>query len=209
MGYIRKLVAINENGEILKEEDATKISTNNLTNFVKDIDENAYMIQFFDVYKINDLKKELAVEVNGRFHKAIYSDDVNSETKQFNFLKEKDLKDKSFKINPENATQLICNGVIYQVTSEEIAEDELENFIDIIGENIVLDRKTKKQLSKKELSKIDWFGTDHSDREEIFDLDIYSILGVDVDKEVAIKVNGTYLKAVYVKDMENLEVYNG
>ena len=29
-----------------------------------------------------------------------------------------------FEINPENATQLLCDGIIYQVTSDTVSNDE-------------------------------------------------------------------------------------
>ena len=63
-----------------------------------------------------------------------------------------------FEINPQNATQLLCNGTVYQVTSDTVSNNELGTYIDILAENIVFNVETKIPLSKKELSKIDWYG---------------------------------------------------
>ena len=36
-----------------------------------------------------------------------------------------------FEINPQNATQLLCDGTVYQVTSDTVSNNELGSYIGI------------------------------------------------------------------------------
>ena len=63
-----------------------------------------------------------------------------------------------FEINPQNATQLLCDGTVYQVTSDTVSNNELGSYIGILAENVIFNAETKIPLSKEELRKIDWYG---------------------------------------------------
>ena len=99
----------------------------------------------------------------------------------------------SFEVNPENATQLLCGGTIYQVTSDMVSDDELGSYIDILAESVTFDTETKIPLSKEDLSKIDWYGENAGQgRENWFYTDIYEIYGTDKAEAVAVNVNDNY-----------------
>ena len=112
----------------------------------------------------------------------------------FTSLKHESLSNQ-FKINPENATQLICNDTVYQVTSETVSDSELGNYITAVAEQITFDSDTKKPLSKDELNSIDWFGKDSKKRDFWVYSDIYEISGIAVTEAVAVKINNQYYKA--------------
>lgn len=98
-----------------------------------------------------------------------------------------------FEINPENATQLLCDGIIYQVTSDTVSNDELGSWIDIIAESVTFDTETKRPLSKEDLNKIDWDGKNAGQgREQWFYTDVYEIYGTDKTEAVAVKINNRY-----------------
>ena len=42
-----------------------------------------------------------------------------------------------FEINPQNATQLLCDGTVYQVTSDTVSNNELGSYIGILAENVI------------------------------------------------------------------------
>ena len=99
----------------------------------------------------------------------------------------------SFEVNPENATQLLCGGTIYQVTSDMVSDDELGSYIDILAESVTFDTETKIPLLKEDLSKIDWYGENAGQgRENWFYTDIYEIYGTDKAEAVAVNVNDNY-----------------
>ena len=99
----------------------------------------------------------------------------------------------NFTINPHNATQLLCDGTVYQVTSETVSNDKLGSYIDIIAESVTFDTDTNKPLSKDELNNIDWYGKNaEQEREQWSYTDIYEIYGTDKNEAVAVKINNHY-----------------
>ena len=44
-----------------------------------------------------------------------------------------------------------------------VSDDELGSYIDILAESVTFDTETKIPLSKEDLSKIDWYGTDKAE----------------------------------------------
>lgn len=195
IGVIRKLVAVDEGGKIVKQVDATDLGINSLDNFAKDLNNDIHVVQFFDVYSNKKVEDTLTVEVNGSNYKAVPTNNINNGTKIFNFQEHSKEQKSDFQINPNNATQLIYNGATYQVTDQVVSENDLEDFIGIIAKDIVFDKDSKNIFTKEDLDKIDWLGENRSTRETWFYLDVYKISGVNIDDGFAVKVNDQYLKA--------------
>lgn len=83
--------------------------------------------------------------------------------------------------------------MVYQVTADIVSDDELGSYIDILAKNVTFDTETKKPLSKKDLSSIDWYGENNGQgREQWIYTDIYEIYGIDKSEAVAVKVNNQY-----------------
>ena len=155
--------------------------------------EAAYIIPFLNVYAAPNADDYLIVDVNGGYHKAILSENIKDSDTIFDFKGTEKPINGSFEINPENATQLLCGEVVYQVTADIVSDDELGSYIDILAKNVTFDTETKKPLSKKDLSSIDWYGENNGQgREQWIYTDIYEIYGIDKSEAVAVKVNNQY-----------------
>lgn len=135
----------------------------------------------------------LIVDVNGEYHKAITHEKLKDTDIVFDFKETKQSINGSFEVNPANATQLLCGGTVYQVTSDVVSNDELGGYIDILAESITFDTETKIPLSNEDLNKIDWNGENAGQgREQWFYTDVYEIYGTDTTEAVAVKVNNIY-----------------
>lgn len=196
IGYIRELTAVGENGKILVQENIEKTTFKSLADLTEKAPNAAYIIPFLNVYAAPDDTTYLIVDVNGGYHKAVLSDTVTDEFTVFNYKNTNQEKNASFEVNPDNATQLICNNVTYQVTSDIVSEDELGSYVDIIAENIIFDADTKKPLSKEEMNGIDWSGTNKQAREKWVYTDVYEVSGKDISETAAVEVNHQYHLAV-------------
>lgn len=189
VGYIRQLAVTDESGKILIQNDIEKTTIHTLADSADTAPNAAYIIPFLNVYAVPNDASGLFVDVNGTYHKAVYTDSIKENSAVFNFRAAKQSSNKRFKVNPDNATQLLCSGNIYQVTSETVPHNKLGNYLFNLAENITFDANTKKPLTQKELSKIDWFGTENTKREKWFYTGIYEISGTDSAKAVAVKIN--------------------
>lgn len=194
VGYIRKLVLTDESGKIIYQEDSEKISINVLADKSEEYPNAKYAVPFNNVYKLKD-SKELIVEVNGEYHKAILTSKLSTNDTIFNYQYSHSASDK-FKVNPDNGTQLLRDGKVYQVTSKKVSKDKLGKFLSVIAEDVTFEVETKKILNKEELSNIDWSGTKSQKRENWFYTDVYEILENDISKAVAVKVNNEYYAAI-------------
>lgn len=176
IGYIRQLAAIDEKGKILLQENVEMATFHSLADLAEKAPEAAYIIPFLNVYAAPNADAYLIVDINGGYHKAVISENVKDNDMVFDFKKTEKSINGSFEVNPENATQLLCGGTIYQVTSDMVSDDELGSYIDILAESVTFDTETKIPLSKEDLSKIDWYGENAGQgRENWFYTDIYEI----------------------------------
>ena len=180
IGYIRQLAAIDENGKILLQENVESATFQSLADLAEKAPEAAYIIPFLNVYAAPNADDYLIVDVNGGYHKAVISENVKDSDTVFDFKKTEESINDSFEVNPENATQLLWGGTVYQVTSDMVSDDELGSYIDILAESVTFDTETKIPLSKEDLSKIDWYGKNGGQgRESWFYTDVYEIYGTD------------------------------
>lgn len=158
IGYIRQLAAIDETGKVLLQENMEAATFRTLADLAEKAPEAAYIIPFLNVYAALNADDYLIVDVNGGYHKAVRKENVKDIDTVFNFKNTEQSMSGKFEINPENATQLLCDGIIYQVTSDTVSNDELGSYIDILAESVTFDTETKRPLSKEDLIKIDWNG---------------------------------------------------
>ena len=187
------LAAIDENGKILLQENVETVTFQSLADLAEKAPEAAYIIPFLNVYAAPNADDYLIVDVNGGYHKAVISKNVKDSDTVFDFKKTEESINDSFEVNPENATQLLWGGAVYQVKSDMVSDDELGSYIDILAESVTFDTETKIPLSKEDLSKIDWYGENAGQgRECWFYTDVYEIYGTDKAEAVAVEVNNNY-----------------
>lgn len=192
IGYIRKLTAIDENGKILVMQNLEKSTFSSLKDLGDSAPDAAYIIPFSNVYEAKNDSSYLIVEANGVYHKAILTSKITDKNSIFNYKTSNKSANGDFTINPNDATQLICNGTTYQVTSEVVSESNLGNYLDSIAQEITFDNNTKKILTKDDLKKIDWNGKNKQKRETWFYTDVYEMSGTDSDNAVAVEVNDEF-----------------
>lgn len=196
IGYIRQLTAVDEEGKLLLQENIEPAAFLNLADLGDKAPDAAYIIPFLNVYAAPNADNYLIVEVNGEYHKAVSNANVKGTDSVFDFKNTEEAMSGKFKINPQNATQLLCNSTVYQVTSETVSNSELGNYIDILAETIIFDAETKIPLSKEELRKLDWQGESaKQQREQWIYKDIYEIQGTDKTEAVAVQINDHYYMA--------------
>lgn len=193
IGYIRQLAAVDETGKVLLQENMEAATFRMLADLAEKAPEAAYIIPFLNVYAAPNADDYLIVDVNGGYHKAVRKENIKDTDIVFDFKDTGQSMSGKFEINPENATQLLCDGIIYQVTSDTVSNDELGNYIDILAESVTFDTETKHPLSKEDLNKIDWNGKNAGQgREQWFYTDIYEIYGTDKTEALAVEINNRY-----------------
>ncbi len=193
IGYIRQLTAVDETGKVLLQENMEAATFRTLADLADKAPEAAYIIPFLNVYAAPNTDDYLIVDVNGGYHKAVRKENIKDTDTVYGFKDTEQSMSGKFEINPENATQLLCDGMIYQVTSDTVSNDALGCYIDILAESVTFDAETKRSLSKEDLSKIDWNGKNAGQgREQWFYTDVYEIYGTDRTEAVAVKINNCY-----------------
>ena len=192
IGYIRQLVAVDENGIIVLQENIETATFQTLRDLADKAPSAKYIIPFLNVYAAPNDASYLIVEVNGGYHKAVKSDRITDTDTIFDYKITAEKTGGKYEINPQNATQLICGEKIYQVTSEVIPEEQLGKYLDILAERVTFNSDTKIPLTKEELNEIDWSGTSSEKRENWLYIDVYEISGTATSEAVAVKINQQY-----------------
>ena len=192
IGYIRQLAAVDESGRVLLQENIVDADFQTLADLPEKASGTAYIIPFLNVYTAPNDNSYLIVDVNGGYYKAVPSESVTEANVVFDFKGARKTTSGEFTINSENATQLICNGVTYQVMPEVVDSDRIGTFVTVLAQNITFDNDTKKAWSKEELNRIDWSGQSNQERINWFYTDVYEVTGVDPAEAVAVQVNHQY-----------------
>lgn len=198
IGYIHKLIVLDESGNFLEQIDSDEKVIGNTMEMSKKYN-NAAMISFLNVFSIEDRETDiLAVDINGVYYRAVQADDfnVNDEIISIeNLLLAVDKR--KFIINRANCTQLKRGDKIYQVTDERISPEDLGAYIDILADEVLFNMNTKLPISKDEQIVIDWTGNDskQNQRESWFYESIYEIKEIDIETAVAVRINNEYRKA--------------
>ncbi len=195
VGYIRQFVVVDAKGSVVAQADMKTDDVQTLADLAEAAPDGAYLIPFLNVYAAPNEDTCFIVDVNGGYHKAIPSDTVVEGTSVIDFTAQRPMTDGRFEINPDNATQLLCNGRVYQVTSQVIDGHNLEQYLDLLAVNMIFDADSKKPLSKEALYQVDWSGSETARRETWFYTDVYSISGTDPAEAVAVMVNNQYYMA--------------
>ena len=121
IGYIQQLAAVDESGKILLQENlktATFQTLADLADLVDKAPNDAYIIPFLNVYAAPNADDYLIVDINGGYHKAVIDENIKGTDTVFDFKDIEQSMSGKFEINPQNATQLLCDGTVYQVTSD-------------------------------------------------------------------------------------------
>lgn len=192
IGYIRQLVAADENGVIVLQENIETATFQTLIDLEDKAPSTKYVIPFLNVYAAPNDVSYLIVEVNGGYHKAVKSDMITETDTIFDYRDTAEKTGGKYELNPQNATQLICEGRIYQVTSEIVPEEQLGTYLDILTERVTFNSDAKIPMTKDDLNKIDWFGTSMEQRESWLYTSVYEISGTAISEAVAVKINQQY-----------------
>lgn len=127
VGYIRKLVVVDENGKILMQEYIEDATSRTLEDLADNNPDAEYIIPFLNVYAAPNDASYLIVDVNGGYHKAISGKQLTDADSVFDYKSAAEKTSGDYNINPQNATQIISEDRIYQVTSETVEKDQLGN----------------------------------------------------------------------------------
>lgn len=179
--------AVDETGKVLLQENIEAATFRTLADLADKAPEAAYIIPFLNVYAAPNADDYLIVDVSEEYHKAVRKENIKDTDTVFDFRDTEQSMSGKFEINPENATQLLYDGIIYQVTSDTVSNNELGSWINILAENVTFDTETKRPLSKEDLNKIDWNGKSaRQGQEQWFYTDVYEIYGTDKTEAVAV-----------------------
>lgn len=193
LGYIRQLVAVDNTGAIVVQENIEDSTFHALSDLAEKAPDAKYIIPFLNVYADPSNASNLIVDVNGEYHKATLSNQLTGTETIFDFRIAAEKAASDFEPNSTNATQIICDNRVYQVTTETVSKEQLGNYMDILAEKVIFDADTKLPLTKEEMNQIDWTGnSSEQTRESWFYVDVYEISDTDPADAVAVKVNNQY-----------------
>lgn len=200
VGYIQKCFVLDNDYSVMME-----LSLTNLLNYNKDTEgDGKYNVTYNNIYETEE--DYLAIDVYEDIYKAVKTDSLTSKSKVIQ-MKEitdndgepinGDINSGEVVVNESDCTQLIFGEKVYQIGDKEVSTDKLERYITIIGQRIVFDANTKKELSSKELKKIEMNPNRLSSqlREDWSYDEVYSIKGKSEEEEVAVSINNKFYKA--------------
>lgn len=173
-----------------------KVPKENVGTWVGYINKNVSGAMFSTVYLDKEGDEMINVAIDDCFYRAVEEDGLETEQK---LLQLSDFEGdetgiiKFLSVNPDDATQLIGNDKIYQVTDEVVLREEVEGYQTSISAYVIFDTNTKKIIEKAEYTKIDWTGEEFKNENRTVWVykDVFRIKNSDWEK-IAVNVNGEY-----------------
>ncbi|MEE1101729.1 MAG: NisI/SpaI family lantibiotic immunity lipoprotein [Agathobacter sp.] len=171
------------------------------------VNKNISGAMFSTVYLDKTNEDMINVAVDDSFYRAVKKEKMKEEQAIMQVVDEglfdsgEDTIPKELTVNPNNATQLIAEDKVYQVTDEKISRERLEGYITSISEYVVFDSDTKKILEREEYVKIDWDGTkgEENNRTIWVYTDVYRVMDSNMDS-IGVKINGMYYIAMLLDE---------
>lgn len=184
-----------------------QVSQDNVGAWVGYVNKNISGAMFSTVYLDRKNEEMINVAVDNNFYRAVKKEQWKEEQDLMQvadanlFDKGENMIPKELMVNPNNATQLIGDDKVYQVTDENISKEMLESYITSVSEYVVFDSDTKKILKREEYAKIDWDGTERDGRNRTIWVytDVYRVKYSDMDS-IGVKINGTYYIATLLDE---------
>jgi hypothetical protein len=196
VGYIRKFAAVDSNGRILLQETLGTDTLRTLADMGKKAPQAVSIIPFLNVYEGKEESDTLIVDVNGGYHKAVPTEKRRKNEKVLDFLNADKPSSDDFRINPQNATELLCGDKVYEISTQKVKPSDLGDFLGILAQSITFDSQSKLPLSKSDLNKMDWKGESADKKREHWTyIDICEILDRKVEDAVAVNINNDYYVA--------------
>lgn len=186
-------IVYNDNEYVVLSE---KVSKEDVGTWVGYINKNVSGAMFSTVYLDEKYDEMINVAIDDCFYRAVEKDGLETKQKR---LQLSDFEGDEMEIvnsiclNPNDATQLIGNDKIYQVTNEIVSKEELATYKTSLSVYVVFDMNTKKIIEKEEYTKIDWKEENDSNENRAVWVykDVYSIKNVS-QESIAVNVNGEY-----------------
>ncbi len=201
---IDQIRVVNLKGHILTSEPfdqhlLTYLDTMNKLN----TEHSQFILTYYNVYLPLENNTNLIVDINGSYHKAILADTITQEDVIFTFILPGTIDDPertmligplhdAFKLNPINPTQIIFDNTIYQITTEQVLPEDLDEFLSAFYEKIKLSVDNTQILEQAGFFDIEWIHT--AAQATWFYGDIFKINNVDPNVSFAVKVNNNYYK---------------
>ncbi len=175
-----------------------QVSKDKVGVWVGTVNERISGAMFSTVY-LDAQKQELHVAVDDCFYRAVKAENLKENQEPMNLEESEVFETKEaivregLEVNSENATQLICEDKVYQVTDETIERERLDGYITSIAKYVVFDTNTKEVLSQKEYTQMDWEGnkSEGEQRTVWVYTDVYGIKEFEQNL-IAVKINGVY-----------------
>ncbi len=195
------VVNCNECEYTVLEEEVEAEQIGELTGYIY---KNINGLIFSTVYMDEENTDEIQVAIDDSFYKAVKTELLSEEQVPLALPTEEteELFPKQLTVNEENATQLIGDGVIYQVTAETVDKESVGSYLTSISTSVVFDNTTKEVLPNEEYIKIDWSGETSNAKSRTLWIytHAYKVKGQDY-KTIAVNINGEYYEAELVEDI--------
>lgn len=145
-------------------------------------------LAYSGLYNLSD---GLAISVNGSYYKVSLSSDLKSEDQRLNIEK---FLDSSIvgqlAIDSSDCRIIHYNHRKYRISSELVSLDKLGEFLGVLADSKTFILTTGKEVSKSELRKIDYTGTNSDEEREVWNYgEVYSL---NMKDTIAVEINDEY-----------------
>lgn len=158
-------------------------------------DNSKSTLAYGGIYNTN---QGLAIAIQDSYYKIILEKDFNAKDSLFNIKYiERESTNFQLSVDSSDCRIILFNNRKYRITEEILSEDILETFQGELAVSKTFLSNTGRELTKSELSKIDWLGDKPDKQRTLWNYsEVYSIKGKSKEKAIAVNINDSYRLAL-------------
>lgn len=192
VGTIRKWAMVLEDGRLI-----------DFASFSRDSDSmSGIAYSFGNVYSLFE-SGELAVDVDGRFHRAVKSADVSREDQLLHLKRRTTEAEGAYCLDTRDPTMIKAGGNTYRITQEVLPEAERGGYLGAVADSVTFESESRRVLPREDLAAVDWHasGCSCADRTHWTLGKVYEVADSSVESAIAVEINHVYYRAVNVDDV--------
>lgn len=185
---MNQIVDENDLGTVKESFFKTLVIDRNSQKVVTKSNSDTVSLAYSGLYNFSD---GLAISINDSYYKVSLSSDVQSNNEMLSLEEfNNNSAGGELAIDPSDCRIVKFNNKKFRISSDIVSDDKLKEFLGVIADSKTFILNTGQEISKSELNKIDYSGSNSNEKREVWDYGEVYLLAEE--GTIAVEINNEF-----------------